>query len=343
MHHHKHTSIWDHVVEGFVTQADRVAVARTGTRHRSALAYWRSQILRPSLLRRLSPSHHRRAVVLVSALVLICGVVGFAFVLAAILAFILGAAGYGALWRTLRIPIAIYVVVALAISLVSIAAGAYLGPRHRAALTRRALRTRFLRAPASSPTDVRPERLAKEHAARADFWRGTLSRRNRLTAFAYIPLDPVVLTLNTALFLPYGIAAILLLLLADQDPTSVPSMSRHLPSPFYLLAGLVAIYTLGYFRFRAIRARLLASLNTAACPDCAYDLASTFYADDPRRHTPWAAPRRCPECGSPWPLIPPPIPSHHTPEGIAKANQSLWTRNILLRSPKTKPPHHPTR
>jgi hypothetical protein len=57
-------------------------------------------------------------------------------------------------------------------------------------------------------------------------------------------------------------------------------------------------------RRAARRARLLRCLREGTCCDCGYALAGT---PDGIAGCP-AGPRNCPECGCPWPLVPPPPP-----------------------------------
>jgi hypothetical protein len=56
------------------------------------------------------------------------------------------------------------------------------------------------------------------------------------------------------------------------------------------------------------RARCRKAINHCHCPDCSYDLAGVPDAIDPEDlDGQFVGPARCPECGSPWPLLPPPI------------------------------------
>lgn len=52
-------------------------------------------------------------------------------------------------------------------------------------------------------------------------------------------------------------------------------------------------------------ARLRRTLRDRSCPDCDYGLASTKPAFEPALLR-IVGPKACPECGSPWPLVPPP-------------------------------------
>lgn len=53
------------------------------------------------------------------------------------------------------------------------------------------------------------------------------------------------------------------------------------------------------------------SLSQAQCPDCSYTLAAIPNAIDPALLNGISTgPARCPECGTHWPLVPPPVPSN---------------------------------
>lgn len=70
-------------------------------------------------------------------------------------------------------------------------------------------------------------------------------------------------------------------------------------------------------RVRTERRRLLAGAQGSACPDCGFPLADV-------RPAPTALPERsaevgpavCPECGCPWPLVPPEFPSDDRPPSV---------------------------
>jgi len=60
---------------------------------------------------------------------------------------------------------------------------------------------------------------------------------------------------------------------------------------------------------RGLQARLNLALGGRRCPGCRYDLSDSPPGLPPQSlNGQWPGPRRCPECGSAWPLIPPPVP-----------------------------------
>lgn len=69
-----------------------------------------------------------------------------------------------------------------------------------------------------------------------------------------------------------------------------------------LLGALILLALPLHARTRARRARLTRSLRDRACPDCNYNLAGAPEGLPGSL----AGPRTCPECGAPWPLVPPP-------------------------------------
>lgn len=73
-------------------------------------------------------------------------------------------------------------------------------------------------------------------------------------------------------------------------------------------AVLIAYFTWDRRRSTALRRRLLDALERHACPDCAYPLPSGPEPPWSEPEEGWRGPARCPECGSRWPLVPPPIP-----------------------------------
>lgn len=69
--------------------------------------------------------------------------------------------------------------------------------------------------------------------------------------------------------------------------------------------GSLALYMILHAR---LRRRLRGALDQESCPDCAYDLRACPPAI-PREQLSGQliGPERCPECGSLWPLLPPPV------------------------------------
>src|SRR5690606_39549887 len=82
------------------------------------------------------------------------------------------------------------------------------------------------------------------------------------------------------------------------------------------MAAWLGLISLALARGEFIRRRTLRRLDSLSCPDCGYSLHSAPNAIDPARlgGLP-SGPVACPECGSPWPLIPPPT----TEEVLAEA------------------------
>jgi hypothetical protein len=68
----------------------------------------------------------------------------------------------------------------------------------------------------------------------------------------------------------------------------------------------------GRRRRKALQRRLFDALAAAACPDCAYSMREIAGRPVEADIAFWPGPRRCPECGSPWPLVPPPTPNEKT-------------------------------
>jgi hypothetical protein len=80
----------------------------------------------------------------------------------------------------------------------------------------------------------------------------------------------------------------------------------HVGFPHVLLVPLLIVFFaarrwLGF----GTTAALQRTLRNRCCPDCGYDLVTVKPAFEPSMlHV--IGPRACPECGSPWPLVPPP-------------------------------------
>jgi hypothetical protein len=74
-------------------------------------------------------------------------------------------------------------------------------------------------------------------------------------------------------------------------------------TPFLALGAIIATTFLGKRRL----GRLSSTILSKSCPDCGYSLETAGDADVPRfGPIRGVGPRVCIECGSPWPLIPPP-------------------------------------
>ena len=53
--------------------------------------------------------------------------------------------------------------------------------------------------------------------------------------------------------------------------------------------------------------KILRVLEGGVCGDCGYELVGKLSRDNVSENY-TVGPPRCPECGSPWPLVPPPVP-----------------------------------
>lgn len=144
--------------------------------------------------------------------------------------------------------------------------------------------------------------LAEELQLRANAWAARLQNRpgntefgNRL--FAFDRTTALVYAAGLVLVL----AGILLFEARGAAGTPVPG------SGCLIQVGIfVPLITHFYFVLR-IRRRLRGALDQVNCPDCGYDLRGSVAAIPARpldRLT--IGPERCPECGSLWPLLPPP-------------------------------------
>jgi hypothetical protein len=87
--------------------------------------------------------------------------------------------------------------------------------------------------------------------------------------------------------------------------------------PWYLLWGapVCGLAMMGLADIRAGRL-VRAALDRRRCPACGYDLTGTTPGIDPAALDGFdPGPSRCTECGSPWPLVPPALP---TDEAVAR-------------------------
>lgn len=151
-------------------------------------------------------------------------------------------------------------------------------------------------------TPLRRVRVADDLPRRMEAWRAALGTGRGLSSrSAFARLDPVhswSLRLTVAALIT---APALVPLLGN-----APDLSGLAVCGLWLV--LVGVICLGPVRLALIRRRLLASLDHRQCPNCGYDLASNPPAIAPELTGGYSAgPARCPECGSPWPLLPPPV------------------------------------
>lgn len=83
---------------------------------------------------------------------------------------------------------------------------------------------------------------------------------------------------------------------------------------FYAIGGLfllLLMIPLWMLRYRR-RRRCRAAINHKLCPDCCYNLDGIPDAIDPEQlNGQHCGPQRCPECASPWPMLPPPARRAH--------------------------------
>jgi len=83
-----------------------------------------------------------------------------------------------------------------------------------------------------------------------------------------------------------------------------PSVGDDVPYPAVL--GLFVVYALySWGSIRWFNRRLCKRMLKQQCPDCGYD-ATALPPAFTHEELAWIGPVRCSECGSPWPLIPPP-------------------------------------
>lgn len=77
------------------------------------------------------------------------------------------------------------------------------------------------------------------------------------------------------------------------------------------VAGLTALgagclyVSVGHFRYRSCTKRMLNAINHGCCPECGYPLRAHFQSEETRLHA--FGPQICTECGTQWPLLPPPL------------------------------------
>lgn len=156
-----------------------------------------------------------------------------------------------------------------------------------------------------------PEDLRAEYEARVRSWAPAEAGRG------------VVLTLIGVTFV---MALGLLALAATTSPL--------LAAPILLLWA-----PLGYLGWRRLNHRrtLTGRAASRCCPDCGFDLAGTPAGIDAEAFGVDVGPRRCPECGALWPLVPPPAIPDAEPRPYTRAmppkDHAAW--DLLPVLPKT--------
>lgn len=81
------------------------------------------------------------------------------------------------------------------------------------------------------------------------------------------------------------------------------------PLAAFLALPISAVATLMMTAYRCrLAGRLVRAIRMPQCPACAYDVSALSAIPPERIDGQISGPDRCPECGTPWPLIPPPCP-----------------------------------
>jgi hypothetical protein len=138
--------------------------------------------------------------------------------------------------------------------------------------------------------------LGEELRQRRECWRRGASRpKPAAMAWVYPPSG----TLMIAGFLGMAIGPLMY---------GGPLVTWGRSLPFLVPVGMVCAVVGSRALARRLLTRLGRSLERGACPDCGYDL-SRVPAAFPIETTAGGpvGPRRCVECGCPWPLVPPPV------------------------------------
>lgn len=154
---------------------------------------------------------------------------------------------------------------------------------------------------------------AGDLVVRRTFWRleiHTWAQNRRFSASRHW-VDPLFAAAGAALA-ALGLAAVMAYVVTGD---ARPVLASMLPLPGMALWGR--------WRRRRLEARLLAALEGAGCPDCGYPLLGVLGrpAGDDLARLP--GPRRCAECGSPWPLLPPPLPRGATSDWAGRHGRRL--------------------
>lgn len=152
---------------------------------------------------------------------------------------------------------------------------------------------------AATDSDADPAPLAAEYAARVEAF------RNRVENAGVAPVPDSRRLRILQILLPVALAACILL----------GYLSAVLSGPVRLVPAFLTLFTIFSTAVLTVRllllhhplSRLIDAIDHRRCPDCGYDLTGAPPAIDPTRLAGAdVGPRLCPECGSPWPLLPPP-------------------------------------
>lgn len=88
------------------------------------------------------------------------------------------------------------------------------------------------------------------------------------------------------------------------------------PTPLaaFLALPIAAVTTLLMSAYRCRgTGRLVRALRLPQCPACSYDVSALSAIPHAQLDGQIIGPDRCPECGTPWPLVPPPVPREQVP------------------------------
>lgn len=165
---------------------------------------------------------------------------------------------------------------------------------------------RALRQPDTTPSaGIAPSTLAADYAARCAPWNSGGWGGSPPKSFVgpqnmFITLDRRALLANYSGFLVM-FGGQLLSRLPGNWPMPVPAMFIG------IVAGFTGIWY-SHRRYGVVCRGLGASLQSRSCPDCGYPLGDIPPGIDPSLLGGVnAGPARCHECGTPWPLVPPPV------------------------------------
>jgi hypothetical protein len=172
-----------------------------------------------------------------------------------------------------------------------------------------------------------PERSAYEIGSRVNAWIDVLDSSPKGKGFAASlrSMDRVTAGLTAAMLALCSVGVVLLAIdYAFPSPrATTPRLGTARPDRGFPCAWqltiLAPIVTHSYFVARR-RKRLRGALAQVNCPDCGYDLRDCAPAIAREGLGGFfIGPERCPECGSLWPLLPPPV----SPTGCAVVPRSV--------------------